>query len=552
MTVATTSPKSSRRLEILVLLSAFAYIAHRLVGASLEGEQASLVVSALLFTAFGLLHGCHMMGWRRSFTFFGMCSVLSWIAETHSLRSGNVGDYYYTNVLGPKLGDVPYVIPLTWFLMLYPAYVIANLVVTKTPTLVRSGLAQILWLSAITAVVMTAWDLSLDPYMSGVVEAWIWTDGGPYFGVPFANYYGWARVSFLITLAYRVVERYIPLLPMGAVGPRIAVLPVAIYAFNMIGDLFMGDPVATRLIAIFAMGIAVLAAVARLYIGAPVEKNPQPPSNPSLVERSILWIAVGLGLVVLAFHLSPLFRDVKVPFTTLVPVFGAFSLIHATVVLGWRRAVALASVAAPLSLLSELVGTKSGLIFGRYYYTDVLGYKLFGEVPWVIPITWFLMMYPSYLIANFIVYGKPTRPTGAKIPIHIMAFTSFLTAMVMTAWDLTLDPYMVGFDKAWVWEDGGPYFGIPFHNYIGWVGTIFVVMFIYRTLEQRIEWRPMVKLNRSLLFLPLATYAFMAIGDITLGHPEATLVISPFVMGIPFLFALSILWQWTPTAAEGG
>ncbi len=541
---SSSSSKLSRTIEIGSLIAFALFVAHRLITAGSPGEQPALIVSALLFTAFGLIHGAHMLGWRRTLAFFSITSVGSWIAESHSISSGNVGDYLYTDVLGPKLGEVPYVIPLTWFLMLYPAYVIANLVVTRTPALVRSGWGQILWLSALTAVVMTAWDLTLDPYMSGVVGAWKWLDGGPYFGVPFANYYGWVQVSFLIILAYRIAERYIRLEPMGKTGKWVAALPVGIYAINMIGDLFIGDPIATRLIAPFAMGIAVLAACARLFIGAPIDTDPQPPTTRSNVARVVLGIGIALGLVLFAFQLSPALRNIRVPFTQLVPIFAAFSLVHAIYVLGWKRAGAFVAVAAPLSLLSELLGTKSGLIFGKYYYTDVLGYKFFGEVPWVIPCTWFLMMYPSYLIANFISFGKPTRPSGADVPIGITAFVSFLSAMIMTAWDLTLDPYMVGFDKAWVWEDGGQYFGIPFHNYIGWVGTVFVVMMIYRTIEKRIDWQPLGKLSRPLLLLPLLTYAFMSIGDVVLGHPPATMVISPFVMGIPFLFALSILWQW--------
>lgn len=544
------TPTGMRRFLRPALILAFAlWIAHKLITMGPSGEQPALIVSALLFTAFALLHGLHMLGWKRALTFFATCSVLSWVAETHSILSGNVGNYYYTDVLGPKLGQVPYVIPLTWFLMLYPAYVIANLVVTKTPTLVRSSIPQVLWLSALTAVVMSAWDLSLDPYMSGKVGAWIWTDGGPYFGVPFANYYGWVTVSFGIILVYRLIERHLPLEPMGETGKWIAAMPVAIYAFNMLSDLLVGDPMATRLIALFAMGIPSLAAFARLWAGAPEDQHPQPGPSHGALDRVVLFLAVGFGLVLLAFHLWPLLNNERIPFTQLVPVFGAFSFLHATYVLGWRRACTLAAIAMPLSLLSELIGTKSGLIFGRYYYTDVLGYKLFGEVPWVIPITWFLMMYPSYLIANFIVFGKPSRTLDTLPSLKVTTFTALFTAMIMTAWDLTLDPYMVGFDKAWVWEDGGPYFGIPFHNYVGWVGTIFVVMWLYRMAERHIPWEPMGTLSRPLLFLPLATYAFMSVGDVVLGHPEATLVISPFVMGIPFLFAVSALWLWKPKNA---
>ena len=128
-------------------------------------------------------------------------------------------------------------------------------------------------------MIMTAWDLSLDPYMSGEVGAWKWLDGGPYFGCHFYAGQFTAGSELPIILAYRVAERYIPLEPMGKTGKWVAAMPVGIYAFNMIGDLFIGDPVATRLIAVFAMGIAG-PACARLFVAEPLDDDPHPPLAP--------------------------------------------------------------------------------------------------------------------------------------------------------------------------------------------------------------------------------------------------------------------------------
>ena len=64
--------------------------------------------------------------------------------------------FHYTAVLGPKLGHVPLLIPLAWFMMIYPSYVIANLLVAGRPIVSRPGLARLVWLSLIGAMVMTA------------------------------------------------------------------------------------------------------------------------------------------------------------------------------------------------------------------------------------------------------------------------------------------------------------------------------------------------------------------------------------------------------------
>lgn len=251
-------------------------------------------------------------------------------------------------------------------------------------------------------------------------------------------------------------------------------------------------------------------------------------------EKVLVALITVVALVVVAFELRPILDGTKVPFVLLVPIFALFSVLHAGFLLGWRHALLFFALSAVISLVAELAGTETGLIFGVYHYTDVLGPKLFGEVPIVIPLAWFLMIYPSYLIANLVVEGRLlARGRG----FARLVWMAFLGALAMTAWDLTLDPYMVGFEKAWVWEQPGSYFGIPIHNYVGWVGTTFLVMLIYRLLERRRPARPMGGASRWLAAAPLATYGFMSIGDVILGHPVETVLISPFAMGIPLLFA---------------
>ena len=43
-----------------------------------------------------------------------------------------------------------------------------------------------------------------------------------------------------------------------------------------------------------------------------------------------------------------------------------------------------------------------------------------------------------------------------------------LSSLAFTAWDLFLDPQMVGWGF-WAWETPGLYFGIPLSNYLGWI-----------------------------------------------------------------------------------
>ncbi len=230
----------------------------------------------------------------------------------------------------------------------------------------------------------------------------------------------------------------------------------------------------------------------------------------------------------------------RIPWKTLVPIFFAFAFTHALFMLGWRRALAFFGLTAVISFGFEYVGQATGLIFGPYYYTDVLGYKLLGAIPLVIPLSYFMVMYPCYIIANLLIGGGPrSRLSGWGGAL----WAAFLTAIVMTAWDLTLDPLMSGEVAAWKWGVDGPYFGVPFQNFTGWVLTTFTIAAAYRLVEPRLPLRPLGRLKNWLIALPLMGYLALSIGDIFIGAPEATRLISPFVMGVPVLAALLRLYE---------
>jgi putative membrane protein len=264
-------------------------------------------------------------------------------------------------------------------------------------------------------------------------------------------------------------------------------------------------------------------------------------------ELVLLLLLYGLVFVHGFIHLSPAATGARIPFATLVPVFALFSLLHAAFLLGWRRAAAFFAVSTVLSLGSELAGVREGFIFGHYHYTGALGPKVLGDVPWVIPLAWFMMIYPAYVIASLALDGQPFAKGGR---LGRLCFFALVAGMIMTAWDLTLDPYMVGIPQpAWVWDESGPYFGVPFHNYVGWLFTTFVVFLVYLAWERRLPLRPLGRVSRHVVALPLVTYAFMSVGDVVIGQPEATRLISPFAMGIGLIAAVTRLAEWRPAAS---
>jgi putative membrane protein len=214
-----------------------------------------------------LAHAWYSLGGRHTLAFFGLSAVISWVYEQAGVATGLVfGAYHYTDYLGARLGDVPLLIPLAWFMMIYPSYVIANVALERRPTGTAEGMARLIRLAAVSAVVMTLWDLVIDPILSGPsVQAWIWETGGPYFGIPIQNYIGWLLTTFTVYLAYRALEQRFAPVPLGPVAAGIAALPVATYGVMLASDLLSGvAPAGLAVIGVAAMGVPVVVGVRHL------------------------------------------------------------------------------------------------------------------------------------------------------------------------------------------------------------------------------------------------------------------------------------------------
>jgi uncharacterized membrane protein len=116
--------------------------------------------------------------------------------------------------------------------------------------------------SLLAAMVVTAYDLGADPYMVFKLKAWIMTktDGG-WFGETLQGFAGWMFVSFVIVFLFRLSLKRWPSAATAPVAARDVSVPLAIYGGNLLFQALLGVPIETRAIAVFAMGIPLLAAL---------------------------------------------------------------------------------------------------------------------------------------------------------------------------------------------------------------------------------------------------------------------------------------------------
>jgi uncharacterized membrane protein len=207
-------------------------------------------------------------------------------------------------------------------------------------------------------------------------------------------------------------------------------------------------------------------------------------------EKAALWVAVGFsGAALLGFATFGVHPQLLSHFPWSVPIFAvSFRLFSIGQILVAGGAVcALLLLRARLrwigaflavyfvSLGSELSGTAVGFPFGPYHYTTFLGPKWFGLVPIVIPLSWFMMAIPSF---HFALKAAPGRGPVVQI---------LLGAVILTLWDLALDPAMSYATPYWRWEVDGAYYGMPMVNLAGWLFTSLLIMGAFVLLRSR-EW----------------------------------------------------------------
>ncbi|WP_433800920.1 carotenoid biosynthesis protein [Actinomycetospora sp. CA-084318] len=183
------------------------------------------------------------------------------------------------------------------------------------------------------------------------------------------------------------------------------------------------------------------------------------------------WVLVGTAVLVqIVYPLVPASWITGVTVTSVV-VFFLASLADVVRVHGVRGGLLLVGIAGGGGLVAEAVGLATGFPFGSYAYTGTLGPELLG-VPVVVPLAWAMMAWPALVV------GRVLAASGPGVVV--------LGALALAAWDLFLDPQMVGAGH-WTWADPHPALplvpGIPLTNYAGWLlVSVLVVGGLHRAL----------------------------------------------------------------------
>jgi uncharacterized membrane protein len=190
-----------------------------------------------------------------------------------------------------------------------------------------------------------------------------------------------------------------------------------------------------------------------------------------------------------------------------------FALIHGAMLYRTRGIVLFIAICLVVGNVFENLGVRTGFPYGHYYFTSLMGPKIL-VVPIFLGLAYVGMAYLSWCLANILFTNFQICLAGRRV-----VTVPLLAAVIMVAWDLAMDPTWSTVMHAWIWQHGGPYFGVPFSNFVGWY---FVVYIIYQVFAIYLRNRPITSkpLSPNDWRLPILFYAVSAAGNLVLAIPH--------------------------------
>lgn len=214
-------------------------------------------------------------------------------------------------------------------------------------------------------------------------------------------------------------------------------------------------------------------------------------------------------------------------------------LFHGSYLLGKWQIVVYVIIAMIIGYFAEFIGINTFLIFGAYHYNPAASTDMLFGVSLSVPV-----MYPVLAYAINLLCVGLCEALLIKKNIWLLALLTGTFAMTK---DLVTDPLQSTVAQVWIWNNGGAYFGIPVHNFIGWFCVFVVITLIAVALTWNNTLSEKIKTNKKLLTFPIAlfftTVLYGIVSAITVpenfrGLGNVSLLIAIFILTPYILLAL--------------
>ena len=180
-----------------------------------------------------------------------------------------------------------------------------------------------------------------------------------------------------------------------------------------------------------------------------------------------------IGFLIVAFHLVGMVglstESYFSIFISLVPYNLLITFLLCCFYISFQKNYKPMVLIAMIGFVIEVVGVKTGILFGEYYYGSVLGFKVL-EVPLIIGLNWLVLSLATHSIMRVFLNNR---------------FSIICTAsLLMVLLDLLIEPVAIklGF---WTWDSSF----VPLQNYIMWFFSAFVMQYILIKFNSSINYK---------------------------------------------------------------
>lgn len=174
-------------------------------------------------------------------------------------------------------------------------------------------------------------------------------------------------------------------------------------------------------------------------------------------EKISIALLIATHIVGIIGFIIPNFKEI---FLYLTP----FNLLLTFILIYWggnynnKSFIRASSLIFLLGFGIEVLGVKTGIIFGEYSYGEPLGVQLYG-VPLIIGVNWFILTYASNAVASYL--------------SNNIWWRVIIGSLLMVGIDFLIEPVAITSDF-WTWESGF----VPIQNYIMWFIVSLLAQFL--------------------------------------------------------------------------
>lgn len=205
----------------------------------------------------------------------------------------------------------------------------------------------------------------------------------------------------------------------------------------------------------------------------------------NIITRYSAQFLIVIFAVGIAGHLNNGTRDLMLTLTPFTLVITMGLVFYSLLCESNRKLIHWFIITYLITFFIEVIGVKTGLIFGNYLYGSTLGFKILS-VPVIIGLNWVFVVLGAVIFAQKVTSDRK--------------LASFITAIIAVAFDFLLEPVAIKLDY-WNWQNGK----IPFQNYFSWFVISFFVAWLFYGMNLH------VKTDLPKIFLIIQTIFFASL-----------------------------------------